>query len=283
MAGELREVDTADLVSIQVDENGSVISAFVSKELADIYASPNGDPETKKAIKDAIISTFDNRDTPKDSASHENTPSSSSDTAFSSCSGDSQTFHLWKESEEKLLIDLRLQREDRFLGVKSHDTLWGEIANEMKDMGIVVSKLQLLNKWRSLKKKYKEVNDENSKTGNNAQTWKHFERFSEVYGCKASTRVAVSFDTGRKTKLAVSHDNSSPQAETPTCSPSSPFKKPDIKVKSKKRKMNETTKLIENIQEQNQDLMQSIERHHDDKMKRIDRMLDIMEKSVDKK
>lgn len=100
----------------------------------------------------------------------------------------------------------------------------------MKDMGIVVSKLQLLNKWKSLKKKYKEVNDENSKTGNSAQTWKHFERFSEVYGCKASTRVAVSFDTGRKTKLAVS------LAETPTCSPSSPFKKPDIKVKSKKRK-----------------------------------------------
>lgn len=269
MAGELREVDTADLVSIQVEENGSAILAFVSKELADIYASPNGDPETKKAIKDAIISTFDNRDTPKDSASHENTPSSSSNTASSSCSGDSQTFHLWKESKEKLLIDLRLQREDRFLGIKSHDTLWGEIANEMKD--------------KSLKKKYKEVNDENSKTGNSAQTWKHFERFSEVYGCKASTRVAVSFDTGRKTKLAVSHDNSSPQVETPTCSLSSPFKKPDIKVKSKKRKMNETTKLIENIQEQNRDLMQSIERHHDDKMKRIDRMLDIMEKSVDKK
>lgn len=82
---------------------------------------------------------------------------------------------MWKESEEKLLIDLRLQREDRFLGVKSHDTLWGEIANEMKDMGIVVSKLQLLNKWKSLKKKYKEVNDENSKTGNKAQTWKFFE------------------------------------------------------------------------------------------------------------
>lgn len=31
-----------DSVSIQVEENGSVISAFVSKELADIYASPNG-------------------------------------------------------------------------------------------------------------------------------------------------------------------------------------------------------------------------------------------------
>lgn len=47
--------------------------------------------------------------------------------------------------------------------------------------------------------------------------------------------------------------------------------------------MNETTKLIENIQEQNRDLMQSIERHHDDKMKRIDRMLDIRGNYVNKK
>lgn len=92
--------------------------------------------------------------------------------------------------------------------------------------------------WDTL---YKEVNDEYC---NSAHTWKYFERFGEVYGSKASTRVAVLFDTGRKTKLAVSRDDSSPQAETPTCSPSSPFKIPD-KIKSKKRKMNETTKLIE--------------------------------------
>lgn len=58
-----------------------------------------------------------------------------------------------EESEEKLVIDLRLQREDIFLGVKSYDNLWGEIANEMKEMGVDVSILQLLNKWKSLNKK----------------------------------------------------------------------------------------------------------------------------------
>lgn len=58
--------------------------------------------------------------------------------------------HLWKESEERLLIDLRLQREDKFTGVKAHDTLWGEISEEMRKMGIFVSKLQIINKWKSL-------------------------------------------------------------------------------------------------------------------------------------
>ena len=69
------------------------------------------------------------------------------------------TSHVWKESEERYLIDLRLQR------TKSHDILWGEIATEMKKNGIHVTKLQLINKWKALKKKYKEFNDENNKTG----------------------------------------------------------------------------------------------------------------------
>lgn len=73
--------------------------------------------------------------------------------------------HVWKESEKRFLIDLRLQREDKFSGTKSHDVLWGEIASEMNKNGIHVSKTQLMNEWKALKKKYKEINDENNKTG----------------------------------------------------------------------------------------------------------------------
>ena len=42
--------------------------------------------------------------------------------------------HVWKESDERYLIDLRLQREGKFSGTKSHDILWGEIATVMKKM-----------------------------------------------------------------------------------------------------------------------------------------------------
>ena len=44
------------------------------------------------------------------------------------------TMHVWKESEERYLIDLWLQREVKFSGTLSHDILWGEIATEMKKM-----------------------------------------------------------------------------------------------------------------------------------------------------
>lgn len=59
-----------------------------------------------------------------------------------------------------------LQREDKFSGKKFLDVLRGEIASEMKKNCINVSKTQLINQWKALKKKYKEINDENEKTSN---------------------------------------------------------------------------------------------------------------------
>lgn len=128
------------------------------------------------------------------------------------------------------------------------------------------------------------MNDENSKTGNSTHTWKYFEVFSQVYGSKASTKVAVSFDTGRKEKLTISDDDKSPHSDrtTSTSGTSASVKKAAVKV-SKKHKISDTTNFMQNLQEQNQNLMSSIERHHEEKMRRIDRMLDIMERSMDKK
>jgi hypothetical protein len=48
-----------------------------------------------------------------------------------------------------------------------------------------------------LKKKYKDINDENNRAGNKKNLWKYLEQFGEVYGSKTSTKVVVSFDTGR--------------------------------------------------------------------------------------
>lgn len=206
------------------------------------------------------------------------------------------TMHVWKESEERFLIDLRLQREDKFSGTKSHDVLWGEIANEMKKNGIHVSKTQLINKWKALKKKYKEINDENNKTGNKKYSWKYLEQFSEVYGNKASTKVAVSFDTGRsRDKLKINTEldkdedvSAAPEEEEDKQSTSSDTGSKSTthakttKLKSTKRKISESTKLIENIQEQNRELMNSMKTQHEDKMRCIDRMLEMLEKSLDK-
>ncbi|XP_048745245.2 uncharacterized protein LOC125658123 [Ostrea edulis] len=286
-----------NMVQIQLEDGQCV---FIDEDLAKIYLAEDGDPETKRAIRDAILACRKSNSTspgtletiPIRSSSSES-PSSgpSPPSSVSTSSSDSQqTMHVWNESEERFLIDLRLQREERFLGTKSHDFLWGEISSEMKKNGIHVSKTQLINKWKALKKKYKEVNDENNKTGNQKHSWKYFDQFSEVYGNKASTNVSVSFDTGRRDKMKINIDSKDedislvPEKEKQSTSSDTDSKSTatGTKLKSKKRKMSDSTKLIENIQDQNRELMNSMEKHHEEKMRRIDRMLELLEKSLDK-
>ena len=52
-----------------------------------------------------------------------------------------------------------------------------------------------INKWNNLRKRYKKVVDSNSKTGNESVSWKHYDKFNDLFGSKASTRVEASFDT----------------------------------------------------------------------------------------
>ncbi|XP_062587937.1 uncharacterized protein LOC134249618 [Saccostrea cucullata] len=193
------------MVHIQIDGQ----YCLLDESLAAIFLSEDGDPETKRAIREAMrastsgeSTSFSGCEIPRPSESRSASPEfvsgRSTPSSVSTSSSDSQsTMHVWTENEEKCLIDLRLQREEKFTGTKSHDSLWGEIANEMKKNNIQVSKTQLINKWKALKKKYKEINDENNKTGNKKHSWKYLDQFSEVYGNKASTKVAISFDTGR--------------------------------------------------------------------------------------
>ena len=54
------------------------------------------------------------------------------------------------------------------------------------------------------------------------------------------------------------------------------------KLKSTKRKISDSNKIMESIQEQNRELINSMKTQHEDKMRRIDRMLELMEKSLDK-
>lgn len=160
--------------------------------------------------------------------------------------------------------------------------------------GIHVTKKQLINKFEGIEKKYKEINDENNKTGNKKYSWKYLEQFSEVYGNKASSKVALSFDTGRSrdklninTELDKDEDVSAVPEEVDKQPTSSDTGSKSItlaktmKLKSTKRKISDNTKFIENIQEQNRELMNSMKTQHEDKMRRIDRMLEKLERSLD--
>lgn len=75
--------------------------------------------------------------------------------------------------------------------------MWQAITKELNGEGLKLTKQQIINKWKSLKKKYKEIIDHNSKTGADRMDWKHKDVFDGAYGNKASTKLSVSFDTGR--------------------------------------------------------------------------------------
>lgn len=52
-------------------------------------------------------------------------------------------------------------------------------------------------------KKYKEVVDQNGKTGNSKTTWKYYELFNSAYGNKAGTQAKITYDSERKEKLQI--------------------------------------------------------------------------------
>lgn len=81
--------------------------------------------------------------------------------------------------------------EEEFNDVKNLDVLWGQITKKLNSHNIVVTVLQVKDKWKNFKKTYKKVVDDNSQKGSKETRWKFFEEFNNVYGNRASTMAEV--------------------------------------------------------------------------------------------
>lgn len=164
------------------------------------------------------------------------------------------------------MLDLRLGKDVEFNSAKNHETLWTQITSELQEYGVKVSKHQARNKFKSLKKKYREIVDENGKTGNSTHKWKYFELFQAAYGHKSSTTPALTFDS----HAVVNEKN-------PVPAPSKG------KASAGKRKHQNVYRVIEKIDETNTNLLKEMQEEHQQKMQRMDRFLDLFEKSVGNK
>lgn len=143
---------------------------------------------------------------------------------------------------------------------KNHETLWQIFFEKMNAAGIKVTKIQILNKWRNLKRKYKETIDLNKKkTGNEKHEFKYQNEFDNLFGHKASTKATVSFDSGV--------NGEDKKKETTDDKPARP----------KKRSAENLLNKMENM---NKEMREQMERHQEEKLRRFDRMLDIFERSV---
>ena len=69
------------------------------------------------------------------------------------------------------------------------------------------------NKWKSLKRSYKEAVDENNKTGNGKKTSPLYEEFSQIYGTKESTRPSFSVESTSRSVTSPTPSTSSADNE----------------------------------------------------------------------
>lgn len=191
---------------------GRSYRGYVTREVAAFINSAECDPQTRMSVYQVIIQQektgIEDQSPPEKIDTEENTDTENKNGTEPDEKIDNQSnmtmIHNWTEEEEKLLITLRSDMDDKFFNSKQHDTLWNEILKKMKEEGVSVSRQQVINKWKNLKKKFKEIVDSNNKTGNNPTKWKHFQRLSQLFGNKASTNPAVIIDTSNKDKTIVS-------------------------------------------------------------------------------
>ena len=166
---------------------------------------------------------------------------------------------------------------------RNHDILWEEIVSKMNEKDINATKLQVINKWKNMKKKYKDVKDNNLKTGSNPISWKHLGAFDEIFGHKESTRLSVIIDSGKEKKLV--------QIDTEKCfeNQSESTSDSNLPGPSKRKSTNSKTshkdkllRHLEKLEERQQDALKKEDDHHNARMERMDKLLTIFERAVDK-
>lgn len=91
---------------------------------------------------------------------------------------------VWPDAAVFLLIELYRERQHEFnSGTKKHNVIWKDIAAEMKDK-YPVTGLQCSTKLAGLRRTYKNIHDQNKKSGNSHNAWAFYSVSMNIYVCK---------------------------------------------------------------------------------------------------
>ena len=165
--------------------------------------------------------------------------------------------------ESKLLVQLRGEKDAKFNSLKVHKRIWCDIAKEMSMKGYDVTTEQCENKWKAIRRKFREMVDHNRKTGNDRQTCPFQDELDAIYGTKEN--VNPSFTLGCW--------------EKPTEVSRVSFKKNALKKLP-------TLDFLEKINDENKKHAESREKlvlqMHKEKMDKFDKLLDILGKQTQK-
>lgn len=170
--------------------------------------------------------------------------------------------------------------DSQFHQSKNHEVLWSRITDMLNSAGVKVTKAQVMNKWKNMKKKYREVLDANNKTGNSPTTWKYLEDFNRIFGHKASSTAVCTFDSSRKGReklISVPNDSNSTSSEEMdkdgTC-------KEVEKEQTRKRKTENLSSMFQRLEDIGKSMVEQMDRHQEEKMQRFDRFLDIFSQKI---
>jgi hypothetical protein len=185
------------------------------------------------------------------------------------------SLHVWKDKEEDMLVHLRHEQQDLFSKTRNHNRLWHNIAEELcKTFQTKISGTQALNKYNNLKKRWKEIVD--AGTGTERKDFRLREEFDLVFGTKPSTRPFATLDS------VSSNSPSSPKSLRNTTNSSSQLVPRESRKVPKKRKL-QSSKLLEDLTNREEEFTAKIVQFHEEKMQRMDRFLDLFERSLQDK
>ncbi|XP_011866064.1 PREDICTED: zinc finger protein with KRAB and SCAN domains 2-like [Vollenhovia emeryi] len=115
--------------------------------------------------------------------------------------------------------------------MKRHNAIWGEIATQMKeaDKKYIVTGLQCSTKFAGLKRTYKNIYEQNKKSGNSHSSWAFYSVMDSLIGEKAYIKPPAE---------ASSEGPAPPKAEEPfTSGSSSPLSSENLRSAPKKRRV----------------------------------------------
>ncbi|XP_029158022.1 uncharacterized protein LOC114930420 [Nylanderia fulva] len=163
---------------------------------------------------------------------------------------------VWPDKAVLLLLDMYREREEDFSnGLKRSNKIWAEIAAQMKNFNpeYEVTSNQCATKMSGLKRTYKNIVDQNKKSGNHRSSWAFFSVMDSIFGNKASTRAPA---------IATSDGPSDPNIEGSSSSLSSITETPELKSPPRKRKRIEhvVEEFIERIKVEKEETREEMKR-----------------------
>ncbi|XP_076278278.1 uncharacterized protein LOC143208084 [Lasioglossum baleicum] len=91
----------------------------------------------------------------------------------------------WPDVAVLLLIDIYREKENEFKnGIQRHNQIWKQIATELQEANYPVSGLQCSTKLAGLRRTYKNIYNQNKKSGNTHSSWAFYSAMDSLMGEK---------------------------------------------------------------------------------------------------